>query len=178
MNIALLRVLYAPLDYIHPVYSVRPESGLPSAVQLALNHALIQRFSLTTQMDHLLPLNDFTARLVEAWALIPQVAWLLGCKLARGTLALNGQLAGLAPVARQFIALPVACPSIELTLPCTKENIIMHGAAALLAQQWSPMLHQRLRLLFAPETADELAGCKINRSLVNFALDYAQNPAR
>ena len=177
MNTAMLRVMYAPLDYIHPVYFSRPIGVLSPTVQLALNHLLIQRFALITTLDQLHPLNDFTASVVSAWLMIPQATWLLGCKLARGTLAMNGQLAALAPVARQFIALPVACPAIELNMPCTKENLTMHGAAALLAQAWPSALQQRLRLLFDPQTPDQLAGCKINRSLINFALDYAQNSA-
>ena len=175
MNTALLRVMYAPLDYIHPAYLARSESTLSSTVQLVLNHLLIQRFALITESGQLHPLNDFTARAVSAWTSIPEVAWLIGCKLARGTLAMNGQLASLPPVARQFISLPVACPGVALTEPCTKENIIMHGGSALLAQPWPPALQQRLKLLFDPATSEQPAGCKINRSLINFAFDYAQN---
>ena len=178
MNTALLRVMYAPLDYLHPAYFSRPGVDLSAAVQLALNHSLIERFALTTQWEQTLPLNEITARLVSSWALIPEMAWLIGCKLARGSLALNGQLARLSPLARQFIALPVACPGIELTLPCTKENLTLHGAPVLLALPWPAALQQRLRLLFAPEFPDQITACKINRPLINFAMDYAQNPAR
>ena len=175
MNTALLRIMYAPLDYIHPAYLVRPAGSLSPAVQLALNHLLIQRFSLITESDQLLPLNDLSAQVVSAWALLPQVAWLIGCKLARGTLAMNGQLASLSPLARQFIALPVSCPGIELSLPWSKENVTMHGAAAVLAQTWPMALQQRLKLLFDPQTPAQLVGGTINRSLLSFAFDYAQN---
>ena len=120
---ALLRVMYAPLDYIHPVYFPAPSVVLTPSVQMAVNHILIERFALSTNIDFKLQASDFSQRLVSDWKQIPQVAWLLGCKLARGSLVMRGQLAALPTIARRFIELPALCPDCPLDLPITREKL-------------------------------------------------------
>ena len=174
---SLLRVMYAPLDYIHPHYFQGPAISMPPALQQAINHALIKRFSLTTSIDFKLQSSDFSHLLVQHWSLIPEVAWLLGCKLARGSLARNGYLATLPGVARQFIELPLACSPCELNGEPTTEAIRQHGARYLflLKQQLPVALAQRLGLLFAPQNGADSQAAILNRSLLTFAFDYAQN---
>ena len=174
---ALLRVMYAPLDYIHPSYFPTPSVALSPSVQLAVNHILIERFSLSTNIDFKLQASDFTQRLVSDWKLIPQVAWLLGCKLARGSLTMRGQLAGLPLMARRFIELPALCPACPLEFPITREKLELHGARYLaqLQSQLPHALAQRFSLMFAPEIHPTHPGVTLNRSLLHFAFDYATN---
>jgi len=174
---ALLRVMYAPLDYIHPDYFPAAVVPLAPVVQQAVNHTLIQRFSLATKLDFSLKTSDFSKRLVADWHLIPQVAYLLGCKLARGSLAVNGKLAELPVNARRFVELPVACPACYLAEPVTKANIELCGAHYLyLLQQHLPSaLGQRLKLMFSTEKQVVSESMVLNRSLLTFAFDYAKN---
>lgn len=174
---SLLRVMYAPLDYIHPLYFSTPKEAIPQALQQAVNHALIRRFELGTAVDFKLQSSDFSYLLVQQWHLIPDVAWLLGCKLARGSLAMNGRLASLPDLARQFIELPLACPPVPLTGPVTTESLRSHGARYLflLQRQLPATLAQRLNLLFAPDVGESDKTAILNRSLLTFAFDYAKN---
>lgn len=173
----LLRVMYAPLDYIHPVYFPAPSVALAPSVQMAANHTIIERFALSTKIDFKLQASDFSQRLVSDWKLIPQVAWLLGCKLARGSLAVRGQLADLPLVARRFIELPALCPACSLELPITRDKLELHGARYLaqLQPQLPPALAQRFSLIFAPELQPMHPDVTLNRSLLHFAFDYATN---
>ena len=174
---ALLRVMYAPLDYIHPDYFPAPVCDLPPAAQQVVNNTLIQKFGLTTSLDFSLKSSDFSQRLVADWHLVPRAAWLLGCKLARGSLAKSGQLATLPDIARRFIELPVACDPIPLNGPITRERLKEHGSRCLvqLQQNLPQALAQRLPLLFAPVGNGALQGVNLNRSLLTFAFDYAKN---
>lgn len=174
---ALLRVMYAPLDYIHPVYFPAPSVVLTPSVQMAVNHILIERFALSTNIDFKLQASDFSQRLVSDWKQIPQVAWLLGCKLARGSLVMRGQLAGLPTIARRFIELPALCPDCPLDLPITREKLELHGARymAQLQAQLPQALGQRFSLMFAPELKSVYPAITLNRSLLHFAFDYAKN---
>jgi type III secretion system OrgA/MxiK family protein len=142
-----------------------------------INHALIRRFSLKSRIDFKLQSDDFSSLLVSQWCAIPDVAWLLGCKLARGSLARNGYLATLPEVARRFIELPLVCPSCDLDAELTKENIRQHGASYLylLKPQLPVALAQRLSLLFAPSVRANMNAGILNRSLLTFAFDYAKN---
>jgi type III secretion system OrgA/MxiK family protein len=173
----LLRIMYAPLDYIHERHFPKPVCTMSSALQQAVNHALIKRFSLSTSIDFSLQASDFSQRLVVEWKNISEVAWLLGCKLARGTLARNGQLATLSNVARRFVELPISCPAFELTMPVTKSSLEMHGARYLflLQQQLPAALRQRMQLIFESDKQTAYPGCTLNRSLLTFAFDYAKN---
>jgi len=173
----LLRIMYAPLDYIHERHFSKPTCAMPSALQQAVNHELIRRFSLSTAIDFPLQTRDFSHRLVVEWKSVPEVAWLLGCKLARGTLARYGQLATLPNMARRFVELPIACPAVELTMPVTKSSLEMHGARYLflLQQQLPAALGQRLHLVFEPDKQTNYLECTLNRSLLTFAFDYAKN---
>jgi type III secretion system OrgA/MxiK family protein len=175
MNIDLLRTMYAPLDYIHPKRFPKPADDLSPVLQQVINRTLIQRFGLATALDFNLQSSDFSQRLVSDWKNIRRAAWLLGCKLARGNLAFNGQLATLPAAARQFIELPVACPSIPLDSLVDQFSLEMHGSryVFLLAQHLPTALEQRLRLLFVTEKAPH--DCVLNRSLLTFAFDYAKN---
>lgn len=174
---SLLRVMYAPLDYIHPHYFQTPKEMIPQPLQQVVNHGLIQRLKLNTAVDFKLQSSDFSHLLVQKWDLISDVAWLLGCKLARGSLAVNGHLATLPNVARQFIELPLACPPHELVGAVTEDSIRLHGARYifLLKQQLPVALAQRLSLLFSPEAGDADNASVLNRSLLTFAFDYAKN---
>jgi len=174
---ALLRVMYAPLDYIHPHYFPRPAAALTPSVQMAVNHTLIERFALSTSINFHLQVNDFSQRLVAEWKLVPQVTWLLGCKLARGSLAMGGQLANLPEHARRFIELPVICPACGIEAPVTRDKLELHGARYLaeLRSQLPSALGQRFSLMFQPESQHPLPGVALNRSLLNFAFDYAKN---
>jgi len=176
MMTSLLRVMYAPLDYIHPAYFAKPERSLTASEQQAINHTLIRRYHLNTSLDFSVRSNDI-ARLISEWRAIPQVAWLLGCKLARGSLAMDGHLASLPPYARQFVDLPVICPALPLHGPISQSAIEMHGARYLF--QWQAQLPeslaQRLPLLFAPDNSVPCKDLVLNRSLLTFAFDYAKN---
>ena len=175
----LLRVMYAPLDYIHPDYFPAVVVPLEPAIQQAVNHTLIQRFSLSTTLDFSLKTSDFSKRLVSDWHLIPQVSFLLGCKLARGSLAVGGKLAALPDTARRFIELPIACPICDLNMPVTKAGIELCGAhyLYLLRQHLPTALGQRLALLFPPEGSKVTEPMVLSRSLLTFAFDYAKNSA-
>jgi len=174
---ALLRVMYAPLDYIHPHYFSEPSVTLTPSVQMAVNHILIERFGLRTEINFNLQVSDFSQRLVADWKWVPQVTWLLGCKLARGSLAVRGQLASLPEVARRFIELPVLCPACGIDMPVTRDKLELHGARYLaeIRSQLPPALAQRFSLMFKPDDHLPLPGVVLNRSLLNFAFDYAKN---
>jgi type III secretion system OrgA/MxiK family protein len=174
---SLLRVMYAPLDYIHPHHFQPTKDAISPLLQRAINHGLIKRFSLNTAIDFKLQASDFSHLLVSHWDLTPHVAWLLGCKLARGSLARDGHLATLPGVARQFIELPLACPAFELNEELTAENIRLHGARYifLLKQHLPVALAQRLCLLFGPASGADMQIAHLNRSLLTFAFDYAKN---
>jgi type III secretion system OrgA/MxiK family protein len=174
----LLRVMYAPLDYIHPGHFAA--SSIPQPLHHAVNHTLIQRFGLATAIDFQLQSADLSHLLVQEWHAIGDVAWLLGCKLARGSFAMNGQLLALPGVARQFIELPLACPAMPLAGPlgaADADKIRQHGARYLflLKQKLPAALAQRLTLMFAPEVGEPDPGVILNRSLLTFAFDYAKN---
>jgi len=174
---ALLRVMYAPLDYIHSDYFPTPECEITSALQQAVNHTLIKRFGLVTDLDFSLKSSDFSQRLVADWHLIPRAAWLLGCKMARGSLAKTGRLATLPPLARRFIELPIVCEPLELPGAITEARLEVHGARYLiqLQQQLPEALGQRLPLLFPRNESGPFQGMELNRSLLTFAFDYAKN---
>jgi type III secretion system OrgA/MxiK family protein len=174
---ALLRVMYAPLDYIHPDYFPTPECEITPALQQAVNHTLIKRFELTTALDFSLKSSDFSQRLVADWHLAQRAAWLLGCKMARGSLAKTGRLATLPQLARRFIELPIACNPVELAGAITDARLEAHGARYLiqLQQQLPQALAQRLPLLFSRDESGPLQGMALDRSLLTFAFDYAKN---
>jgi type III secretion system OrgA/MxiK family protein len=180
MNPSLLRVMYAPLDYIHAEHFPSPRGSLPSTLQQAVNHTLIQRFSLPTKLDFSLTPSDFSQQLVENWKFLSHAAWLLGCRLARGSLAMGGHLAALPVIARRFIELPVPCPACPLNLPLTQPNLEMHGARYLflLQPQLPDALAQRLALVFAPHEQGAHQGHALNRSLLTFAFDFASDYAK
>jgi len=184
----LLRVMYAPLDYVNPQRFVKPAGVLSPGVQRAVNHHLIKQYGLPTALDFTVGSGDFSQRLVSEWKLLPLVAWLLGCKIVRGSLAMNGQFPALPPVAQRFIALPVPCPALPSAISVSKSDIELIGARYLsqLAPHLPAALAQRLPLVFAPEPGDKenlLSGLlydpcvnsPINRSLITFAFDYAKN---
>ena len=177
MNSDLLRIMYAPLDYIHANHFAAPTIALAPALEQAINHTLIQRYALSTEINFSLQSSDFSQRLVSDWKNIPEAAWLLGCKLARGSLARSGQLATLPLVARRFIELPIACPAIELAVPLVKSRLAKHGGRYLfLLQKNLPIaLGQRLPLFFESDLPVSPHGCTVNRSLLTFAFDYAKN---
>jgi len=183
-RVSLLRVMYAPLDYVHPQRFVKPAGVLSSGVQQAVNHHLIKQHSLPTALDFTVDSGDFSQRLVSEWKLLPVVAWLLGCKIVRGSLAIGGQFAALPAVAQRFIALPVPCPALPSDVSVSKSDIELIGARYLsqLTPHLPAALTQRLRLVFAPEfdnedalLSDLLVNSPINRSLFTFAFDYAKN---
>ncbi|MET3108415.1 type III secretion system OrgA/MxiK family protein [Oxalobacteraceae bacterium GrIS 2.11] len=178
MTPELLRVMYAPLDYIHPERFAKPANALPAAVEEAINHTLIQRFALETALSFPLQTGDFSQRLVSEWKNIRRAAWLLGCKLGRGSLARTGQLATLPNMARRFIELPIACPACPLPAPISQSSLELHGAGylQLLQQQLPRALAQRLVLLFESDQPVDLNVASLNRPLLNFAFDYAKNP--
>lgn len=188
LSTLLLRVMYAPLDYVHPQRFAKPAGLLSSGVQQAVNHHLIKQYSLPTTLDFTLGSGDFSQRLVNEWKLLPIVAWLLGCKIVRGSLAMNGQFPVLPAVAQRFIALPVPCPALPSAVSVSKSDIELIGARYL--SQLSPHLPlaiaKRLPLVFAPEPGDKenllsdllsdsSVNSPINRSLLTFAFDYAKN---
>jgi type III secretion system OrgA/MxiK family protein len=177
MNSDLLRIMYAPLDYIHSNHFAAPTVTLTPALEQAINHTLIQRYALSTEINFLPQSSDFSLRLVSEWKNIPAAAWLLGCKLARGSLARSGQLATLPTIARRFIELPIACPAIELATPLVKSSLAVHGGRYLflLKQNLPAALGQRLPLFFESDMAVEHHRCTLNRSLLTFAFDYAKN---
>jgi type III secretion system OrgA/MxiK family protein len=177
MNPALLRVMYAPMDYIHQDYFSAPGTLLTPCMQQAVNHILIQRFSLLTKLDFSLQTSDFSQRLVQDWNLIPTVAWLLGCKLARGNMVIGGHIARLPVSARRFVELPIECPSVGLNVPVTKSHLEMHGARYLyiLMRHLPLALGQRLPLMFGNGEQSPHSGLVLNRTLLTFAFDYATN---
>lgn len=177
MNAALLRVMYAPVEYIHQDHFPTPEIALTPAMQQAINNSLIRTFSLSTQLDFSLQASDFSQRLVRDWDLIKQAAWLLGCKLARGSMVMSGQLSRLPVHARRFIELPIACPSLVLGAPISQGRLENHGARYLylLRNNLPHALGQRLPLMFSSVEQNAHQGIILNRSLLTFAFDYAQN---
>jgi type III secretion system OrgA/MxiK family protein len=177
---SILRVMFAPLDYIHPQRFSKPAEALSSGVQQAVNHHLIKQYSLPTALDFSVSSGDFSQRLISEWKLLPKVAWLLGCKIARGSLAMSGKLVGLPAVAQQFIALPLPCPATASDLAVSTADIEQIGARYLyqLKPQLPAAIAERLPLVFAPEsdTVDKLIpDLSLNRSLLTFAFDYAKN---
>jgi len=176
----LLRVMYAPLDYVHPQRFPKTTEALSAGVQQTVNHHLIKQYSLSTALDFSVRPGDFSQRLISDWKLLPKVAWLLGCKIARGSLAMSGQLAALPAVAQRFIALPLPCPATASDASVSTTDIEQIGARYLcqLQPQLPDALAQRLPLVFAPESdnADKLIpDLSLNRSLITFAFDYAKN---
>lgn len=181
--ISLLRIMYAPLDYIHHARFKKPAEGLSPSLQQAVNHSLIKRYQLETKFDFTVNSRDFSQHVVNDWRLLPKVAWLLGCKLVRGSLAANGQLATLPDAAHRFVALPIPCPAYQSNMAVSKSDIVLFGARYLyqLQPHLPAAIAQRLPLLFAPDAAlsasvsgDEPA-LTLNRSLLTFAFDYAKN---
>lgn len=182
MTAALLQAMYAPLDYIH---GARVDFALPAAdssetftpgLRQALNHALIKRLALPVRVDFDLTPADFSAQLIDNWQHLRQVAHLVGCKLARGTLAQHRYFGLLPDATRRFVALPIECPVIPLSAPLQPEQLELHGARYLLAlcEQLPAALARRLPLVFAPGVADGVWQGHINRSLLTFAIDYAK----
>jgi type III secretion system OrgA/MxiK family protein len=185
MTPQLLRVMYAPLDYIHPdrfSYTGNgPAGSVPAltmvpAISRTINHELIRRYALPVKLDFVLSHTNFSDRLVSEWHQVRRAAWLLGCKLARGSLARNGGYARLPDLARRFVAIPLDCPALELAQPVTSAGLEMHGAAYLLALrgQLPSALAERLPLLFEPATESKIWSGPLNRSLLTFAFDYAK----
>lgn len=176
MTAQLLRVMYAPLDYIHSDHFHLSDVTLAPAVKSAINHQLIRRFDLSTALDFDLRSNDVGRRLVTEWDSVRQAAWLIGCKLARGTLARHGHFAKLPQSARQFVAIPLICPALDLTEPVTRSSLEIHGGRCLLAL--SPHLPvaiaQRLALLLPSGSERDPWQGPLNRSLLTFAFDYAK----
>lgn len=178
---SLLRIMYAPLDYVHPQRFLKPAEVLSPSLQQAVNHSLIQRFHLATALDFTINSGDFSQRVVTDWGLLRKVAWLLGCKLVRGSLAVSGQLAALPDVASRFVALPLPCPAYPSDVSVSTEDIERIGARYLyqLQPHLPAALAQRLPLLFAPETENtdnaNALPLSLNRSLITFAFDYAKN---
>ena len=176
MTAELLRVMYAPLDYIHPDHFPTPRTALKPAVSAAINHHLIRRFDLRTDIDSGLCDTGFNERLVNEWALIREAVWLIGCKLARAALARHGEFTKLSGPARQFVAVPLLCPALELIGPITRTNLEIHGGRYLLGlhQQLPPALVQRLVLLLPAGADHNPWHGGVNRSLLTFAFDYAK----
>jgi len=174
---SLLRVMYAPLDYVHRQRYQSPTGTLSPALQQMVNHDLIKRYGLSTQLNFSLGSIDFSEPLITNWNLLPKVAWLLGCKLARGSLAVNGQLAALPSVARSFIALPIPCPALPSEVAVSSNGVELLGAQYLfqLQAQLPTPLAQRLPLLFASDLVETPLKLSLNRSLLTFAFDYAKN---
>lgn len=177
MTPSLLRVMYAPLDYVHVTRFSKPGCGLSRAVQQSVNRTLIQRYELTTALDFSISTGDFSQRLVDDWELLPTVAWLLGCKLARGSLARSGQLAALPVAAHRFIALPIACPACSSEIRVSSAQIELLGARYLyqLQENLPRALAQRLSLVFPADYDVMPINLSLNRSLLTFAFDYAKN---
>jgi type III secretion system OrgA/MxiK family protein len=155
-------------------------------VQQAVNHHLIQKYGLPTALDFSVDSGEFTQQLVNDWKLLPTVAWLLGCKMMRGSLALGGRLAALPEMARRFVVLPVPCPAYPPApgVVLERDDIEQIGGRYLLQlQSYLPAaLAQRLALMFAlekelnNESVDPaLPELSLNRSLLTFAFDYAKN---
>ena len=177
MTPSLLRVMYAPLDYVHATRFAKPGFALSRAVQQSINRTLIQRYELGTTLDFSIGYGDFSQRLVEEWDLLPTVAWLLGCKLARGSLARSGQLATLPIAAHRFIALPIACPACSSDIRVADAQIELLGARYLYQLQANlpQALAQRLSLVFSADKDVAPLDLSLNRSLLTFAFDYAKN---
>lgn len=182
---SLLRIMYAPLDYVHSQRFLKPTEVLSPSLQQVVNHSLIKRYKLITELGFTVNSNDISHRVITCWNLLPKVAWLLGCKLARGSLAVGGQLATLPEVARRFVSLPLPCPAYPANTSFSPDDIELLGARYLyqLKPDLPEALAQRLPLSFAPESevidnANEAQpAIFLNRSLITFAFDYAQNPS-
>lgn len=183
-NESLLRVMYAPFDYVHPRRFLKPTGFLSTGVQRALNHHLIKQYKLSTELDFTVEQANFSQRLVNEWKLLPTVAWLLGCKIVRGSLAIGGQLAALPEIAQRFVVLPIPCPAYPSTFSAgtalSRSEIELVGARYLyqLQPHLPAALAQRLALVFAPESDNvdkSVPDLSLNRSLLTFAFDYAKN---
>lgn len=177
---SLLRVMYAPLDYIHPKRFKKPVADLSTSLQQAVNHHLLKQYALPSALDFQLDSRDYSQQLVDGWKLLPKVAWLLGCKIARGSLAVSGRLAALPQVAQRFVALPIPCSAYPSDASVAESDFEQIGARYLYQLQSSlPVaLAHRLPLVFAPESDNMdkfISDVPLNRSLLTFAFDYAKN---
>jgi type III secretion system OrgA/MxiK family protein len=177
---SLLRVMYAPLDYIHPKRFLKPTEDLSPCVQQVVNNHLIKQYNLLTALDFSVGSDNFSQPLVSGWRLLPRVARLLGCKIARGSMARNGQFVALPLVAQRFISLPVPCPAYPSDASFSESDIELIGARYLYQQKphLPAALAQRLSLVFAPEVENidqTMPSLTFNRSLLTFAFDYAKN---
>lgn len=181
MSNVLLRVMYAPLDYVHSQRFAKPAGALSPGVQQAINHHLIKQYSLPTALDFKIDAQDYSQQLIRDWKLLPKVAWLLGCKIARGSLAINGRFVALPQIAQRFIALPIPCSAYPSDVSVNESEFELIGARYLFQLQSSlPVaIARRLPLVFEPlsDNLDRFISddVPLNRSLLTFAFDYAKN---
>lgn len=180
MEVQLLKIMYAPNDYIKREYLSNVPAAVLTQSNTILNQRIIEQHDLLRNIDFSFKPGPFITAVINGWAHIPRVATLLGCYLLRIPLTFSGAINTLDATCRSFMALPLGAtlPPQPLTT-FTTEVIQFTGANALVAtlENSSPALSQRAKLIFSTSAFSTEAAKKsgiIAPSILIMAFNYAK----
>ncbi|WP_175107160.1 hypothetical protein [Pararobbsia alpina] len=149
LSAQLLRVMYDPLFYAAPsAREACPTTG-SAAWQ---NRKLIEHHRLACRIDF--TLDAERSWWIEHWSSLRRIAFLIGCRCLRDTLATEGGLLHLDPVARRFALLPIVAPhaSAKPLHGRRADDAVLHaqgfGVIGSIAIRLPYALRQRLALIF------------------------------
>ncbi len=175
MESRLLKIMYAPGDYILPEHLDAFPYQKAIKSNALLNEFIIEQHQLSRNIDFSFTPGPFISSVIKGWQHIPRAAMLTGCHLLRTPLIFSGTIHKLDAICRSFTKLP-----LTITLPAqplnaiTTETLQSTGASTLIAtlRNFSPALAQRASLMFPAsliKTSD-----MITPSILIMAFDYAK----
>jgi type III secretion system OrgA/MxiK family protein len=145
----LLRVMYDPLAYASSTSCEAEDTMDWIAWQ---NRQLIERHHLICRIDF--TIDAELGWWLEHWASLRRIAFLIGCRCLRDTLAAERRLLHLDSLARQFALLPIVAPHVNSKRLCGRgaDDLALHAQGFYvlesLASGLPDALRQRLALIF------------------------------
>src|SRR5690348_16335275 len=81
--VALLRIMYAPLDYAHPDYRTIADIDLLRLPPRLANQLLLDHYGFANKIDFDLDTNADARQCLNHWARLPRICHLMGVQCLR-----------------------------------------------------------------------------------------------
>lgn len=178
---ALRKILFEPLDYLHPHRATIPAVFEGKQARMIVNQALLRGFKFGKCDNQQTVLGPWAERWVVHWSRLTTVAYLMGVQLAGTQLAVGGRLCMLEPFARTFLRVNLRGHTqvILADEDDLETSLTALGLSALLSWKLHipEALIERLPLLFAPRVVTlqkSLPPQTLNSSLFLLAVQHAR----
>lgn len=150
-------LLYDPLSWMHPKRLPLPPAFSGVRSRSVINEMIISSHNWSNEC-HLTKDDGLTPLFIRHWRRLPQVALFVAAQRLRASLARQGRLLLLPPLARQFAGLAIVDSFDDYHAPITiPVTLIAWGKNELMdySERLPLAIRQRISLLFSPELDQE-----------------------